>query len=302
MRGAHRRASTPRSRCSATARPRARWRDTLRRVGRGAAPGSSPAGDPAAARRGPGSARTRRARGCPWRSPPPASPGRRGLDRGVPRPAAACSSSTTRELLGLLDGWLAGLPADAFTDVLPLLRRTFGAFAPPERRAIGEKAARATAADAARRGRGRRRRSRRGPGGARRPEAAALILGVISADDRRRAAAALAARARRAGVTRPRTGGDARIDAALGRPDDCGRGPPSHGGPRGRPGSARRPRASRAGSATSARTSRVSVVRVMQQDAIERLGLHQLLLEPEMLAAVEPDVHLVGDAAGADAA
>jgi len=45
-------------------------------------------------------------------------------------------------LLGLADGWLAGLSQDAFTAVLPALRRTFGGFAPPERRAIGEKAAR----------------------------------------------------------------------------------------------------------------------------------------------------------------
>ncbi|MEV0411989.1 VWA domain-containing protein [Streptomyces sp. NPDC050448] len=36
-----------------------------------------------------------------------------------------------------------------------------------------------------------------------------------------------------------------------------------------------------------------SVVQVMQRDAIERLGLSTLLLEPEMLEAVEPDVHLV---------
>ncbi|GAA2727144.1 VWA domain-containing protein [Actinocorallia aurantiaca] len=36
------------------------------------------------------------------------------------------------------------------------------------------------------------------------------------------------------------------------------------------------------------------VVRVLQQDAIERLDLGRLLLEPEMLEAVEPDVHLVG--------
>jgi Mg-chelatase subunit ChlD len=35
------------------------------------------------------------------------------------------------------------------------------------------------------------------------------------------------------------------------------------------------------------------VVQVMQRDAIERLDLQRLLLEPEMLAAVEPDVHLV---------
>ena len=36
-----------------------------------------------------------------------------------------------------------------------------------------------------------------------------------------------------------------------------------------------------------------SVVRVMQQDALERLGLKQMLLEPEMMEAVQPDVHLV---------
>ncbi|CAM5650428.1 VWA domain-containing protein OS=Streptomyces fumanus OX=67302 GN=GCM10018772_43280 PE=4 SV=1 [Streptomyces fumanus] len=32
----------------------------------------------------------------------------------------------------------------------------------------------------------------------------------------------------------------------------------------------------------------------MQRDAIDRLGLATLLLEPEMLEAVEADVHLVG--------
>src|ERR1700712_1284021 len=37
-----------------------------------------------------------------------------------------------------------------------------------------------------------------------------------------------------------------------------------------------------------------TVVQVIQADAIERLDLTRLLLEPEMLAAVEPDVHLVG--------
>ncbi|MEV1206356.1 VWA domain-containing protein, partial [Microbispora rosea] len=36
------------------------------------------------------------------------------------------------------------------------------------------------------------------------------------------------------------------------------------------------------------------VVQVMQKDAIDRLDLTRLLLEPEMLEAVEPDVHLVG--------
>ncbi|MEM7343701.1 MAG: VWA domain-containing protein [Chloroflexota bacterium] len=36
-----------------------------------------------------------------------------------------------------------------------------------------------------------------------------------------------------------------------------------------------------------------TVVQVMQKDALERLGLQELLLEPEMLEAVEPDIHLV---------
>ncbi len=36
-----------------------------------------------------------------------------------------------------------------------------------------------------------------------------------------------------------------------------------------------------------------SVVRIMQKDAIDRLGMQRLLLEPEMLSAVEPDIHLV---------
>ena len=37
-----------------------------------------------------------------------------------------------------------------------------------------------------------------------------------------------------------------------------------------------------------------SVVQVMQKDALERLNLHQMLLEPETLEAVEADVHLIG--------
>lgn len=36
-----------------------------------------------------------------------------------------------------------------------------------------------------------------------------------------------------------------------------------------------------------------SVVQIMQRDAIERLNLRQLLLEPELLQSIEPDVHLV---------
>ena len=37
-----------------------------------------------------------------------------------------------------------------------------------------------------------------------------------------------------------------------------------------------------------------SLVQVMQKDALSRLNLHQMLLEPETLEAVEADVHLIG--------
>jgi Mg-chelatase subunit ChlD len=101
----------------------------------------------------------------------------------------------------------------------------------------------------------------------------------------------------------PLAGDDARIDAALGAlydSDHSGQGDGSGAG-RGVQGGGRR----QVGLGASApRVARwlgdirtffpVSVVQVMQKDAIDRLGLTRLLLEPEMLDAVEPDVHLVG--------
>ncbi|WP_308341123.1 DUF5682 family protein [Streptomyces sp. JJ36] len=41
-------------------------------------------------------------------------------------------------LLALVDAWLAGVPQEAFTDVLPLLRRTFAAYEAGVRRTLGE--------------------------------------------------------------------------------------------------------------------------------------------------------------------
>jgi hypothetical protein len=41
-------------------------------------------------------------------------------------------------LLGLVDSWLTGVSVEAFTDVLPLLRRTFAAYEPGVRRTLGE--------------------------------------------------------------------------------------------------------------------------------------------------------------------
>jgi Mg-chelatase subunit ChlD len=107
-----------------------------------------------------------------------------------------------------------------------------------------------------------------------------------------------------AGTGQPLSGADAGIDAALAALYDSGpgggQGGGGQGGPGGRPGTGRQ-----SGLGASApRVARwlgdirtyfpASVVQVMQKDAIERLGLTRLLLEPEMLDAVEPDVHLVG--------
>ena len=43
------------------------------------------------------------------------------------------------ELLATLDGWIATVPQDAFTNVLPLLRRAFSAVPATERRRLGER-------------------------------------------------------------------------------------------------------------------------------------------------------------------
>ncbi|MER7177422.1 DUF5682 family protein [Streptomyces mesophilus] len=52
-------------------------------------------------------------------------------------------------LLGLVDAWLTSVPDTAFTDVLPLLRRTFSAYEPGVRRTLGELVRRGPAAQAA---------------------------------------------------------------------------------------------------------------------------------------------------------
>ena len=55
------------------------------------------------------------------------------------------------------------------------------------------------------------------------------------------------------------------------------------------------PPGSHAGSATSASSSRRPSCRCLQKDALERLDLRQMLKQPELLEAVEPDVHLVAN-------
>src|SRR5207244_9113383 len=48
----------------------------------------------------------------------------------------------------VLDRWVAELPPDTFIALLPLLRRTFATFTPPERRQMGERVRRGPAAGA----------------------------------------------------------------------------------------------------------------------------------------------------------
>jgi Mg-chelatase subunit ChlD len=99
---------------------------------------------------------------------------------------------------------------------------------------------------------------------------------------------------------------DQAIDAALAALyDDDAAGAAAGGGRRGRRGPAPGGSARAAGLGASApKVARwlgdirsyfpSTVVQVMQRDAIDRLNLRRLLLEPEMLESVEPDVHLVG--------
>jgi Mg-chelatase subunit ChlD len=96
----------------------------------------------------------------------------------------------------------------------------------------------------------------------------------------------------------PLTGEDGRLDAALGALYDA---PPSQsqsgrGGGPGRGGRGAGLGSSAPGVARWLGEIRelfpVSVVQVMQRDAIDRLGLTRMLLEPELLDAVRPDVQL----------
>jgi len=87
------------------------------------------------------------------------------------------------------------------------------------------------------------------------------------------------------------TGDDVRIDAALGALYDResvrrGAGGRAGGLGRSRPGVVR-------WLGDIRRYFPTPMVQILQRDAVDRLDLRQLLLEPELLQAVEPDVHLV---------
>jgi len=83
-------------------------------------------------------------------------------------------------LLRLVDGWLADVGPDSFTQVLPVLRRTFSTFPAGERRQIGERVRRFGPSDIPN-GRGRGGRGTSAPGDAEDLDAgrAALVLPVL---------------------------------------------------------------------------------------------------------------------------
>lgn len=124
-----------------------------------------------------------------------------------------------------------------------------------------------------------------------------------SADERlRRWRLVLGGEAGEDGTGRVLSGRDAAVDRTLEALYGAGSRPPGAGaGVSAGPGAGRR---SGGLGASAPRVARwlgdirsyfpASVVQVMQRDALDRLGLTALLLEPELLEAVEADVHLVG--------
>ncbi len=223
-------------------------------------------------------------------------------------------------LRGLVDAWLVSVPPLSFTGVLPLLRRTFSAYGVGVRRALGELVRRGGAVVS---------RGASGFGaGVDEARAAAVVpvlrvlLGVGAGAGAADAGlfptpplpepgasprTPLSSNAGRADSSHPDPerlrrwrlvlGGDAGGDSAALRGDDVHMDrtlDALYGDARGGAGlGGSAPYVARwLGDIRS--YFPVSVVQVMQRDAIDRLGLSTLLLEPEMLEAVEADVHLVG--------
>ena len=188
----------------------------------------------------------------------------------------------------LVDDWLAGLSEDHFISVLPLVRRSFSHFAAGERRDLGARAARGAATAQVSRA-------------ADWDEARAVLplpllrrlLGtsIMSPDDterlrRWRLVLGSEAEAACGGLQGPAKEMDRALTALY---DAQG------------PGGLQSQRGGRGGSAPSVARwlgdirnyFPSQVVQVMQRDALERLNLRDMLLQPEMLNAVQPDVHLV---------
>lgn len=89
------------------------------------------------------------------------------------------------------------------------------------------------------------------------------------------------------------SGNEARMDTALARLYGDGEGDEGDAGKRGGLGKSRPSVARWLGDIREFFPK--SVVKVMQQDALERQGLRQMLLEPELMENLSPDVHLAAD-------
>ena len=192
-------------------------------------------------------------------------------------------------LLGIVDRWLTGLTRDTFEQICPIARRTFSTFEKAERRQIGEKIKRATSSDAT-----------AAPAaaddydpvrGALVEPILRLILGdrliVMTVDPKERLERwrLLLGGHEADGIGLTLSGRALAMDKAMAALYD---GPGERGAGLG----ASAPNAARwLGDIREYFPS--SVVRVMQKDAIERLGMQRLLLEPEMMSALEPDLNLV---------
>ncbi len=236
------------------------------------------------------------------------------------------------DLLAVLDGWVSSLRPDAFDAVVALLRRTFGAFEAAERRQL-MRLLMGLGVERRRWFRGRcrpgtcRRRPHHREVHARgeRSVSANRRAPTVSESERRRRWRLLlgsavddvwteadgpaagddqaadpdgdgppseeTAPSSRPGAGAGLRGDDRRIDAALGALYDRGE--------QGTRGTGRSGGLSRSKPSVMRwlgdirRYFPTPVVQVLQRDAVERLDLRQLLLEPELLQSVEPDIHLV---------
>lgn len=164
-------------------------------------------------------------------------------------------------LWNIVNGWLPSLPPGTFTELLPLLRRMVSTFTAPERRELGERAAHGGGAA-----------SGVTPAEAAVDPARAQRWRLVLGQD---ATGPMSLNVEDAAI-------DGVLDALYGSPDGSSKGGLG----------ASAPRVARwLGDIREYFPS--SVVQVMQKDALERLELREMPCEPEMLAAVEPDVHLV---------
>ena len=201
----------------------------------------------------------------------------------------------------LVDQWLTTLPAERFKSVLPMLRRTFTEFSAPERRQLAERARRAPGSGGAGAAQSFDRDEARAafplpfcgrfsdlPRLTRGKTSEVLMNNDLEKERMRRWVLALGDEARSACPEVTLSEEDAGMSDALSLLYD-------HGGDG---------KGLRGGSgASSPRVARwlgdirkyfpSTVVRAMQKDAFDRLYLKDMLLQPEMLESVQPDVNLV---------